>query len=223
MSVERRRPKKYILTIILGILVIILGYTSYRKYSLAGGIDYNEHLKNTAVTVNDTKLTFEDLAFYVVYEEQKVEQDALVYNPSNTNKYWNLHVDGQFIRITARDSAMQMAIHDEIFYQMAVKENTELTEDEINYAKNTQADFESDMEDFGQTDKLNVKQSVYNDTIMKIALAQKYQEIYAQMNGVSVDAYNFDGDSYKKLLKKNSYKINERLWKNVRFGKVSLH
>ena len=79
------------------------------------------------------------------------------------------------------------------------------------------------MDDFGQTDKLNVKQSVYNDTIMKIALAQKYQEIYAQMNGVSVDAYNFDGDSYKKLLKKNSYKINERLWKNVRFGKVSLH
>ena len=179
--------------------------------------------KEISEKVNDTKLTFEDLAFYVVYEEQKVEQDALVYNPSNTNKYWNLHVDGQFIRITARDSAMQMAIHDEIFYQMAVKENTELTEDEINYAKNTQIDFESDMEDFGQTDKLNVKQSVYNDTIMKIALAQKYQEIYAQMNGVSVDAYNFDGDSYKKLLKENSYKINKRLWKNVRFGKVSLH
>ena len=142
----RHSPKKYILTIVLAIIVIILGIYAYNANGNRNKIDYANSLDNIAATVNGQKLTLEDLAFYVVYEEHEVENEAQVYNPENTNKYWNMHIDGEFIRIAARDSAMQMAIHDEIFYHMALDEGIELTDEEKENAANTQEDFWNDLE-----------------------------------------------------------------------------
>ena len=205
----RHSPKKYILTIVLAIIVIILGICAYNANGNRNKIDYANSLDKIAVTVNGQKLTLEDLAFYVVYEEHEVENEAQVYNPENTNKYWNMHIDGEFIRIAARDSAMQMAIHDEIFYQMALDEGIELTNEEKEYAANTQEDFWNDLEDYGQQDNINIEREVYDEAILKIALAQKYQEIHAELNGRKKEDYNFDKKRYKKLLEENKYKINK--------------
>lgn len=218
----RHSPKKYILTIVLAIIVIILGICAYNANGNRNKIDYANSLDKIAVTVNGQKLTLEDLAFYVVYEEHEVENEAQVYNPENTNKYWNMHIDGEFIRISARDSAMQMAIHDEIFYQMALDEGIELTDEEKEYAANTQEDFWNDLEDYGQQDNINIEREVYDETILKIALAQKYQEIYAELNGRKKEDYNFDKKRYKKLLEENKYKINKSIWERIDMGNVSL-
>ena len=218
----RHSPKKYILTIVLAIIVIILGICAYNANGNRNKIDYANSLDKIAVTVNGQKLTLEDLAFYVVYEEHEVENEAQVYNPENTNKYWNMHIDGEFIRISARDSAMQMAIHDEIFYQMALDEGIELTDEEKEYAANTQEDFWNDLEDYGQQDNINIEREVYDEAILKIALAQKYQEIYAALQNDEKDDYNFSEDAYKQLLEKQKYKINEKVWKRVSFGTITL-
>ena len=218
----RHSPKKYILTIVLAIIVIILGIYAYNANGNRNKIDYANSLDKIAVTVNGQKLTLEDLAFYVVYEEHEVENEAQVYNPENTNKYWNMHIDGEFIRIAARNSAMQMAIHDEIFYQMALDEGIELTDEEKEYAANTQEDFWNDLEDYGQQDNINIEREVYDEAILKIALAQKYQEIYAELNGRKKEDYNFDKKRYKKLLEENKYKINKSIWERIDMGNISL-
>lgn len=218
----RHSPKKYILTIVLAIIVIILGIYAYNANGNRNKIDYASSLDKIAVTVNGQKLTLEDLAFYVVYEEHEVENEAQVYNPENTNKYWNMHIDGEFIRIAARDSAMQMAIHDEIFYQMALDEGIELTDEEKEYAANTQEDFWNDLEDYGQQDNINIEREVYDEAILKIALAQKYQEIHAELNGRKKEDYNFDKKRYKKLLEENKYKINKSIWERIDMGNISL-
>ena len=218
----RHSPKKYILTIVLAIIVIILGICAYNANGNRNKIDYANSLDKIAVTVNGQKLTLEDLAFYVVYEEHEVENEAQVYNPENTNKYWNMHIDGEFIRISARDSAMQMAIHDEIFYQMALDEGIELTDEEKEYAANTQEDFWNDLEDYGQQDNINIEREVYDEAILKIALAQKYQESYAELNGRKKEDYNFDKKRYKKLLEENKYKINKSIWERIDMGNISL-
>ena len=133
-----------------------------------------------------------------------------------------MHIDGEFIRISARDSAMQMAIHDEIFYQMALDEGIELTDEEKEYAANTQEDFWNDLEDYGQQDNINIEREVYDEAILKIALAQKYQEIYAALQNGEKDDYNFSENAYKQLLEKQKYKINEKVWKRVSFGTITL-
>lgn len=218
----RHSPKRFIITLVLAVLVIILGLYSYSVGGTRQKLKYNESLDSVAVVVDGEQLTLTDTAFYVAYEEQQVEQQALVYNPEKTNKYWNLHIDGEFVKIAARNAAIQMAIHDEIFYRMALDEGIELTDEEIQYARNSLEDFLYDMEDLNQQDKINVDRDVYEATIMKVALAVKEQEIYAASKGEKTEHYDFSEDAYRELLKKHDYEINKGVWNRVDFGNVTL-
>lgn len=116
-----RKIRKHITTIILAVLAVIAGVYAYNYHDMKQNIVYNEHLDDVAVTVNGKELTLRDMAFYVAFEEMNVEKQALVYDSDNPNKYWNIHTNGEFVRVTARKAAMSMAIHDELFYEMAKK------------------------------------------------------------------------------------------------------
>lgn len=215
-------PKKYIFTIVLGIIVIILGIASYRMGKNRNGVDYKSVLEETAVTVNGNKLSFKDVAFYVAYEESEVEEQAKVYDSSDTNKYWNLHIDGEFIRVAARNAAIQMAIHDEIFYEMACKEGIELTDDEKETLRLSQEDFWSDLKDYDKKERLGVDKDDIYSQMEKIAMSEKYQEIYAGLSNLSRDDFSFTSDEYKKLLEENKYSINEDTWSHIEFGSITL-
>ena len=73
---------------------------------------------------------------------------------------------------------------------------------------------------------LNVLNEKYADqcsAMEKAALAQKYQELYASMQGEDTASYDFSGDAYEKLLENNyKYKINDEIWDRVDFGDVVL-
>ncbi len=217
-----KHPKKYWLTIVLGIIVIFLGYRAMNQDSKILKVDYLSRHSETAVTVNGEKLTFKDMAFYIAYEEMLVEKQAELYNPDDTAKYWNLHIDGEFVRITARQSAMSMAIHDEIFYQMALEEGISLTDQDMVELENNQDDFWSDFADLDGDEKLGVTREDIDSTMEKIAIAQKYQAIYAQLQGADYEDYDFSGELYDSLLEENNYKINKNVWEKLDFGNIIL-
>lgn len=215
--------RKHITTIVLLIAVVISGVYAYRYHQgQKQDIVYREHLDDVAAVVNGNELTFRDLAFYVAYEEQQVEKQAVIYDPDKPNKYWNVHTNSEFIRVTARKNAMSMAIHDEIFYEMAVKESITLSDDEKKSLENSQKDFWSDLLDVDGAAKLGVTQEEINATMEKAAIAQKYQEIYAQLNNADTSDYDFSSGRYKELLEENKYQIKEKMWNRVGMGNVTL-
>lgn len=215
--------RKHITTIVLLIAVVISGVYAYRYHQgQKQDIVYREHLDDVAAVVNGNELTFRDLAFYVAYEEQQVEKQAVIYDPDKPNKYWNVHTNGEFIRVTARKNAMSMAIHDEIFYEMAVKESITLSDDEKKSLENSQKDFWSDLLDVDGAAKLGVTQEEINAAMEKAAIAQKYQEIYAQLNNADTSDYDFSSGRYKELLEENKYQIKEKMWNRVGMGNVTL-
>ncbi len=215
--------RKHITTIVLIIVVVILGIHAYKyQRGLKQDIVYREHLDDVAAVVNGNELTFRDLAFYVAYEEQQVEKQAVIYDPDKPNKYWNIHTNGEFIRVTARKNAMSMAIHDEIFYEMAVKESVTLSDDEKKSLENSQKDFWSDLLDVDGAAKLGVTQEEINAAMEKAAIAQKYQDIYAQLNNADTSDYDFSSGRYKELLEENKYQIKEKMWNRVGMGNVTL-
>ncbi len=215
--------RKHITTIVLLIAVVISGVYAYRYHQgQKQDIVYREHLDDVAAVVNGNDLTFRDLAFYVAYEEQQVEKQAVIYDPDKPNKYWNVHTNGEFIRVTARKNAMSMAIHDEIFYEMAVKESITLSDDEKKSLENSQKDFWSDLLDVDGAAKLGVTQEEINAAMEKAAIAQKYQEIYVQLNNADTSDYDFSSGRYKELLEENKYQIKEKMWNRVGMGNVTL-
>jgi uncharacterized protein YecE (DUF72 family) len=131
-------------------------------------------------------------------------------------------VEGGFVWAVARDAVIQMAIHDEIFYQMAVADELQLTADEKELAKLTLEDLMEELEERDGAEKLGVTEEELGETAEHIALAQKYQDIYAQMHEKSYEDYVFTADAYTELLEKQDYSINESVWRKVGVGTVTL-
>lgn len=208
-------------TVCLGILVLFLAYQSVKAGNARGKIDYKKNLDEVCVTVDGKELTFRDLAFYVAYEELTIQEQALVYDADNTKKYWNLHINGEFVRVAARESAIQMAIHDQIFYEMAMEEGILLTEEDKQALEDKQIDFWEDLtEDDGQ-ERIGVSKEEIETAMEKIAYAEKYQEIYAELHGKKYDDYAFNAEAYEEFLEDHSYEIVSD-WKRVDMGNVSI-
>ncbi len=214
--------KKYIVTLVLAGIVLVLGIYSVYESKSRTMLEYPDNLNKVAVTVGGTELTLKDLGFYVAYEESEVESQAEVYEPDDTKKYWNLHIDGEFVKVAARNAAIQMAIHDQIFYDMAIADGIELTEDEQEALKNSQQDFWADLTDEGRNEKLGVEEKDIQYTMFKAAMAQKYQQIYEELQSADEGDYSFSSDAYQKLLEQKEYKINKNVWSRVDFGNVTL-
>ena len=71
-------------------------------------------------------------------------------------------------------------------------------------------------------DKVGVSEEELDSEMEKIALADKYQSIYAEMNQKEYEAYNFNGEAYEALLSEHKYSVNEKVWDRVDFGSVTL-
>ena len=214
---EKRLRFTVILVLILVVLAAFSSQSAHKKEKLV----FSRSLDKVVLCVDEKELTLGDIAFYVAYEEKTIQEQAVVYNPEHPNQYWNLHTDGQFIKVSAKQAAIDMAVHDEIFYELAVSEKITLDAAETEYLANDQTDFWSDLSDW-QRQQLGISEKELDDQMEKIALANKDQSIYAQMNGREYEAYNFDGDAYEKLLTEHKYEIKEDVWDRVDFGNITL-
>ncbi len=164
---------------------------------------------------------FRDLAVYLAYKEQEVAEQARAYDLENPKKYWNAHTNGQFIRVAAKNAALDQAVHDIIFYDMAVQEGTGLTDAEAAFAGNQKLDFWNDLEEEGRA-RLGVSETELDALFERMALAQKQQQIYADRQGVDYREYNVTGSLYEEFLEEHTYQTNKRLIKRLNFGTITL-
>ena len=207
------------------ILIVVLAYLLLRNgigTRRIEPVDYPQSLDRVEAVINGDKLTLRDLAFYVAYEESQVQEKAVVYDKEHPEKYWNMHLQNGFTRVLARNAAMQMALHDMLFYQMAQEEGITLTAEEQHQKEEAFADFWEDLSERDGQKKLGVSKEELEETVEKITYAQKYQAIYAELHNKEYKNYDFTANTYKKLLEKQDYKIYEKVWSGVSFGSVTL-
>lgn len=224
-KIRKKRKSK---EVILRWLVIVTAFSALVLAALMGYqsrefLIYSENLDKVAVTVGTQELTLEDLAFYVIYEEHSVEEKALVYDSHNTMSFWNVHTNQAFVKTEAQKTAMNMAVHDYLFYDEALKCGLVLSEEEKEVLEDRRTDFWEDLYDV-QKENLPVSYEVLNTSMGKIALAEKYQQKIVSEQGTTYAAYNYDGYDYEQWLKENKIKIkiNKKVWERIPFGNVTL-
>ena len=222
LSEFHKSPKRLIVSVVLAILVLLTGGYAYYRNSLRSMLQYPKSLDRVAISVNGTDRTLREVAFYVAYEEMEVEEQAKVYDATDTQKYWNLHIDGVFVKIAARNASAQMAVHDELFYQKAVDAGEELTEEEREALENKVADFWNDLSDYDGEIRMGITYEDVYATMERIALAQRYQSIYARLQNRRFEDYDFSMEGYQELLEENDYSIKTDIWKRIDFGNVIL-
>lgn len=201
--------------------LLLLGLLCLIHYERSRPLEYAYHLEDTLLTVDGQELTFADCALYVAQEELTVEEQARVYDYYDTQSYWNLHMNGEFVRIAAKRAALELAVHDAIFYQCALEEGLTLTREEQEAVRFAQEDFWMDLTE-EQREKLGVSREQLDESLRRAALAEKYQNYIAAENNSDFEGYSVGALPYETLLKEHEYKINDRLWDKVPFGDVIL-
>ena len=212
-----KKIKKVLVVSIIAAVFIVIWVMSYDSKKM---LVFRDSLDKVVVTVDGKDLTIKEIAFYVAYEETTIEEQAYVYDPEDTGAYWKLHIDGQFIRVAGKQAALDMAIHDEIFYELAQKEGLTLSEEEQVALNNKESDFWSDLTD-EQKEKLGVTEDQIKETITHLALAEKYQNFLAEQSvDDSYDSYSISGENYQKILDEHSVKVRDKVWDKIDFGSV---
>lgn len=208
-------------TAVLVVLLIILGTASYREQGKRQKLSFPESLDLVVVTVDGKPVTLREMAFYIAYEEGNMEDAAIIYNPDNTDEYWQLYTNHTFLREQAKQTVLDMTVHDTLFSQMAAKEGVVLSEAEEQYLANEQQDFWSDLTE-EQRESLSVSEDTLDKTMRKMALAQKYQSILAEMEQVDYEDYSIGGTEYEKLLAQHTCELDETTWERVPFGSITV-
>lgn len=216
-----RQKYKFVLTFILIILFCVTLYWSREKGKERDPLVYRDSLDLVAAEINGTSLTLRNLAFYVAYEETQVEEQAQIYDSKDPGKYWNIRTQNGFTRVSARKAVMQMALHDELFYQMAQGE-IELSEEDEKSIKLAEQDFWEDLSERDGDARLGVTEEDIAEILHRMAYAQKYQEIYAAMQNKDTEDYDFNAEAFQKLLEEQKYTINTKVWERVSLGSVTL-
>ena len=208
-------------TAVLVVLLIILGTASYREQGKRQKLSFPESLDLVVVAVDGEQVTLREMAFYIAYEEGSMEDAAFIYNPDNTDEYWQLYTNHTFLREQAKQTVLDMTVHDTLFAQMAAKEGVVLSEAEEQYLANEQQDFWSDLTE-EQRESLSVSEDTLDETMRKMALAQKYQSILAEMEQVDYEDYSIGGTEYEKLLAQHTCELDETTWDRVPFGSITV-
>lgn len=209
-------------TAVLLVIVILLGMISIREYDSRRDLVFAESVEEVVLTVDERELTLADMAFYIAYQEREIEQSARIYNREDTDEYWNLYTNHTFLREEGKRAVIEMAVHDEIFYQLAVEEGIELSAEEEEHLANDQYDFWSDLEE-EQREALGVEQTILAESMRKLALAEKYQYLLAAMEQKEFEDYVFSGQEYLEMLEEHTYEVEESVWNRIRFGGVTYH
>ncbi len=216
------RINKLVKPIVLILCVAVMVYALLTMGNNRAKLNYQEHLEDTAVTVDAEEITFQDLAFYILYEEGKIEEQARIYNPDYTKDYWNLHTNDTFIQLEAKEVVLGMAVHDHLFYQMAVAEGMDtLTDEEEQELEYRTTDFWEDLLDI-QWEKLPCSEETINEQIRLAAIAEKYQNYLAEELGPSQAAYKYDGYYYQQIMEQHQVETNDKLWDRLVLGDITL-
>ncbi len=206
--------------VVAAVMVCLMIYALGRG-SQRGTVAFHEALDEVVAIVDGDELLVRDVAFYVAYEEGLVEYYAMIYDDENTGAFWNAFTNHTFFRTKAKQSVIEMAVHDAIFYESSRAEGIVLTKEEEQYAADALTDFWSDLSD-KQKKALGVTKEEIGETMRRIALAEKYQSYLAAFYEKEFEAYSYTGEAYLKLLEEHDYEEGE-IWQRIKFGGVTLN
>lgn len=210
---------------VVWIIVLVFAgmiYLANESFLSKQKIVYPQSLDMVLATVQEQEFTLRDFAVYVAHQEAEVQQQALAYDIDNTRKYWSVRTDMGFISHVARNEAMSMAIHDELFYQLYQELNMEFSEEELTMIQNDADDFWQDLVDEEKDIRLGiVKEDVYN-TMYKIACSQKAQMVYAGILAVDYEDLDYASEEFLDFLSDYAYEVNDKVLSRLDFGDITL-
>lgn len=211
------------LSVVIPIALILFLVSAKNIGANRGSIEYADNLSEVAFYIDGEPTTLEDMIFYVLFQEQKVEEQARIYNPDSPKDYWNAHTNGVFIQLEAKEAIIQMAIHDKIMYALAKEDHTVLSTEDKEALEKARTEFWTSLFE-GQLERLPLSYEDGNRIMKEIAIMEAYERKLIKENSEMTTAgLSWGGYDYNQIKKNYHVKINNKVWDKVVVGDISLY
>lgn len=206
------------------ILAIVLIFVINSENKVKNSFVFNKHLDDTILTFelndDDQSITLKELSYYILLMEANVNHTAALYDPDNSNSFWNLYIEHTFVKSMAKDTSIDMCIRDNIYYLEATANNLTLDSKEANQVSEETSYIYYNLTG-KQVDATELSyQDIYN-VRYKIALATKYISKLMNEDSYTKEELNVNGSYYEALQKKYPVTIAE-VWDEVTLGNITI-
>lgn len=226
-----RKLKKEVKGVIGFVIVLMVMVAVYIFWHQQTKFDYEENLDTIVLTVDQTNICLKEMTYYVMLVERTGNERAKQYNPDNLNEYWGVYVnqgtEGGYMTDMAAKAAMDYCIRDNIYAMEAGDAGVALAQEELDELK---YDAESTYEKMTAREKEMTHLSVADlELIMgKERLSHKYMVMLANAyEEGALEAlthiYDVGGTYYNGLLEKYPVTINEKIWKEIKVGHLTIN
>lgn len=224
--------KENIIVLICAIVIIIsivLFSIIYTANANSSSIKFNEHLSDNILTITPVSsknssgsftVSLKEISYYILVCEANVNNTAALYNPDNTNSYWNLYISNTFMKTIAKDTCMDMCERDNIYYLEAVNNNYTLDTEEQKVVLEEASYIYQNLTG-KQVDATNLTLEALYNIRYKINLVSKYINHLMNEYNYSIESLNIDGEYYNSICE--NYNINvSKLWDEIVLGDITI-
>lgn len=237
---KKRKLKKEVVQLITIITIILLAAVGLLIYKSVDRFDYETSLGKTVISITnntvsgcEVNVTLKDIGYYIATVEAAGQETALIYNKDNPLEYWNVYLNENmtsnsgYVSDIAKRSVITYCVRDNIY-------NIEARLNGFTVDEETMSDIEADAE-YAYThltmrarEALYLTPEEYMNLYIKERMAHEYilylaGEDEADDYEAVVLKYDVDGTYYKDLLNRYEYKVDEKLWENVRIGHITIN
>ena len=195
--------------------LITLNLLSKKEFSYADSLD------DTVLTVEKENISLKEISYYILVAETNYNEAANIYNEDNPHAFWNIALNMKYFRNRVKQSVIDACTRDNIYYQQALKEGYTLKEEELEEIKDKALEEISKMTDF-QMKLTGYQISDMTAVLTKIAYSKKYAE-NLMAEGYTAQELDVDGSKYEEIKKNYAVLINQKIWKNITLGKVTIN
>ena len=224
----RKAEYKNAKPIVFGAIIFVLIIATIAFFKIRNAFDFTSALDKVAYTYQDKEVLLSELAYYIMVEEETVNDIALEYNAEEPRSYWNLHINHTFVSKAAAKTAREYSIRDQLYYSEAKKMNILLSEEEAAQVATKARIIVEDMTD-KQRSVLQLKEKQVEMALTQNLMADKYVLKLAEKEKVEINEkilsayYGINSNHFKTLMKAYQLKINEKLWEHISLGAISIN
>lgn len=211
---------------IVAIFIIAVGIFSI--YRVANIFDFTKSLNDVAYTYQDHPVLLKEVAYYIMIEEETVNETALEYDAENPKSYWNLHISQTFVSEEAAKIAREYSIRDQLYSIEAKKAGIKLEKDEISEIQMKAETIAEDMTSKQQR-VLQLTQKQIETALTQKALSDHYVIALSEKNHLDKQEkvlsayYGINSKFFKDLKQKYEVQINKKMWKQISLGDISIN
>ncbi len=223
----KKADKKTYIAFTIVILVVFLSAFASVYYKRANIFKYSKHTEDTVAIFDGEEIPLKELSYYIMVEEEVVQETAIEYDPANPKAYWNLYIDTCFVCEEAKDTVLSYYLRDRIYADMALGEGLSISEDKeselIDKASNIYQDLIAGDNNLALTEE-DILASLRQNELSNIwMLYMSDQDGITLTEEVLSANYGINSLYYKERLKEHDLKLKDSLYDKIILGTITVN